>query len=235
MLAFDPHVHTRFSDGTIFYNGLADLKFLKKRHGIGAFTMTDHNTTRGLSYGRRACDILGLPFLPGIEISAKEGHLVAYGIEAWNKPAYSMSLHEILDMLLDENAVVVIAHPLDRRMGIKELLFDPDVIKRVHGYEVLNGASPRPNLDLLRADRTMLKGLCQFAGSDCHSHVLFFKYHVLLDCDSETRDGMLDAMRDPSRVVPVGSVLDIPHWIADFPPAFTRRRALKALGREEKR
>nr|MDO8118007.1 hypothetical protein [Candidatus Sigynarchaeota archaeon] len=234
MLVFDPHVHTRFSDGTIFYNGLADLKCLIRRDGITAFTMTDHNTTRGLAHGRKACTALGIPFIPGIEISAKEGHLVAYGIERWEKPAYSLTLHEVLDVLAKENAVIVIAHPLDKRMGIKGLLFDPSVIRRIHGYEILNGASPKPNLDLLRTDRGALGGLCQYAGSDCHSHVLFFKFHVELRCDSGKLDNILEAMRDPHRVVPVGPVLDIPHWIADFPPAFTRRRALKALDRTNK-
>src|SRR5271157_1650510 len=145
MLKFDSHVHTRYSDGTIFYNGLSDLKRLVKRDKITAFTITDHNTTGGI------------PFIPGVEISAKEGHVVAYGIEDWQHGAYQLSLAEVLDTCNDRNAVLVVAHPLDRRMGIKQLMFSPDVIKRVHGYEILNGASPRPNLNLLRSDRAPLK------------------------------------------------------------------------------
>ncbi|HME51660.1 MAG TPA: PHP domain-containing protein [Candidatus Lokiarchaeia archaeon] len=234
MLKFDSHVHTRYSDGTIFYNGLSDLKRLVKRDKITAFTITDHNTTGGIRYARKACDLLGIPFIPGVEISAKEGHVVAYGIEDWQHGAYQLSLAEVLDTCNDRNAVLVVAHPLDRRMGIKQLMFSPDVIKRVHGYEILNGASPRPNLNLLRSDRAPLKDLCMYAGSDCHSLVLFCKFHVLLDCDSTRVDDILEAMRNKRKVHPAGPVLDLPHWIADFPPAFTHRRGIKHLEKRAK-
>nr|MDO8115413.1 hypothetical protein [Candidatus Sigynarchaeota archaeon] len=234
MLKFDSHVHTRFSDGSIFYNGIADLKMLVKRDKITAFTITDHNTTAGQRYARKACDVLGIPFIPGIEISAKEGHIVAYGIDTWKYGAYQLTLPEVLDACNDRNAVLVIAHPLDRRMGIKQRLFSPDIIKKINGYEILNGASPRPNLELLRSDRSALAGLCMYAGSDCHSTVLFCKFHVVLDCESVKVDDILECMRDNRKVRPVGPVLDIPHWVADFPPAFTRRRMLKQLEKRGK-
>lgn len=234
MLKFDSHVHTRFSDGGIFYNGLADLKYLVKRDKITAFTITDHNTTKGLKCARKACDVIGIPFIPGVEISAKEGHVVAYGIGDWQYGAYELSLDDVLDTCNGLNAVLVIAHPLDRRMGIKQLMFSPDVINRVHGYEILNGASPRPNIQLLHSNREMLKDLCMYAGSDCHSLVLFCKFHVLLDCNSTRIDDILEAMRHRKNVHPIGPILDLHHWIADFPPAFTQRRVLTQLEKRTK-
>ncbi|MFX0099088.1 MAG: PHP domain-containing protein [Candidatus Hodarchaeota archaeon] len=233
MLKFDPHVHTRFSDGAIFYNGLIDLKKLIKRDKITAFTITDHNTTKGLDYTKRACKKLSLPFIPGIEISTKDGHIAAYGIEEWSHGAYTLKLPEALDILNDMNAVIVIAHPYDRRMGAKDLLFDPEVIKRVDGYELMNGASPFANLKLSRMDRGPLKDLCVYSGSDCHSMVLYCKYHVELDCNSTRLDDILECMRDRRKVKPKGFMLDILHWIADYPPAETKRRKLKKLKRKK--
>lgn len=234
MFKLDPHVHTRFSDGSIFYNGIADLKYLVKRDGITAFTATDHNTTRGLKYVRRACGLLGLPFVPGIEISAKEGHVVAYGITEWCKGAYQLSVDEVIDACEAANAVVVVAHPMDRRMGIKGLLFEPRVYDRVDGFEYYNGATPTNAVELNKHDLAPLKHLCRYAGSDCHSHVLFCKFHVLVDAASSKLDDVLEAMRDKRKVTAVGPVMDFPHWIADFPPAFTKRRVLKVLEKRGK-
>jgi predicted metal-dependent phosphoesterase TrpH len=234
MLKFDSHVHTRFSDGSIFYNGLVDLKRLVKRHKITAFAITDHNTTRGLAYAKKVCDVIDLPFIPGMEISAKEGHVVAYGIDTWQHGAYQLTLDEVLDKCNDINAVTVIAHPFHKRMGIKLRVFDPNVIKRIQGYEILNGASPFPNMQLLRMNREALSNLCMYAGSDCHSPVLFYKFHVELDCDSTKLDDILEAMRHRQNVHPVGPILDLPTWIADFPPAFTHRRVLKQFERSAK-
>ena len=226
---FDSHVHTRFSDGTIFYNGLVDLKYLIKRDGMNAFTITDHNTTKGLDYASRACQKLDLPFIPGIEVSTKDGHVAAYGIEDWKYGAYTLTLMEAIDKLVEKNAVIVPAHPLDKRMGIKALLFKPEVIKHIHGYEVYNGASPRANLKLLNMNRSLLNRKGQFAGSDCHSKVLHYKYHIELDADSSNVDDILEAMRNPAKVCPVGPILDLAHWVADFPPAFSHRRRLKCI------
>nr|MDO8087167.1 hypothetical protein [Candidatus Sigynarchaeum springense]MDO8118921.1 hypothetical protein [Candidatus Sigynarchaeota archaeon] len=231
MLKLDPHVHTRFSDGSIFYNGFSDLKYLVKRDKITAFTVTDHNTTRGLKYARRACELLGLPFVPGIEISAKEGHLVAYGLEQWNKGAYQLTVDEVIDACRAANAVVVVAHPMDKRMGIKKLMFEPRIFKRVDGFEYYNGATPLNAVNLVKHGLGPLHGLCRYAGSDCHSSVLFCKFHVLVDAASDKLDDALEAMRDRRKVTAVGPVMDIPHWIADFPPAFTKRRVIKRLQR----
>ena len=230
MLKLDPHVHTRFSDGSIFYGGLiADLKYLVKRDKITAFAVTDHNTTRGLKYVKRACDVLGLPFIPGIEISAKEGHLVAYGIDDWKKGAYQLTVDEVIDACKAANAVVVVAHPMNKRMGIKALMFEPRVYNRVDGFEYYNGATPTNAINLVKHGIEPLRGLCRYAGSDCHSHVLFCKFYVLVDAPSTRLGDILEAMRDRRKVTAVGPVMDLPHWVADFPPAFTKRRVIKRL------
>ncbi|NMC06504.1 MAG: PHP domain-containing protein [Candidatus Lokiarchaeota archaeon] len=229
MLKFDPHVHTRFSDGSIFYNGIADLKYLAKRDKITAFAVTDHNTTRGMKYARRACEVLGIPFIPGIEISAREGHLVAYGVTEWTKGAYQLTVDEVIDELVSLNAVIVVAHPMSKRMGIKKLLFEHHVYKRIDGFEYFNGATPTNAVNLHKHGIAPLSGLCRYAGSDCHSHVLFARFHVLVDAPATKLDDILEAMRDKHKVTAVGPIMDIPTWIADFPPAFTKRRVIKQL------
>lgn len=240
MLSFDSHVHTRYSDGTIFYNGIDDLRALHRRHGFTAFTITDHNTTRGLAFARRACERVGIPFIPGVEVSAKEGHVVAYGIEQWDAPAYSLVVDEVLDRLEAVNAVIVPAHPMDRRMGIRGALLEHRVWSRVHGYEHFNGASPVPNREVARCaaaagEPRFPRHLARYSGSDCHSMELFYKFHVELDCDSTRLDDILEAMRDPRKVHPVAPLLPVhlATWIADYPPAFMHRRQIKAATRRQ--
>ncbi|MHA1792170.1 MAG: PHP domain-containing protein [Promethearchaeota archaeon] len=232
-LTLDSHVHTRFSDGTIFYNGLSDLKALKKKHGFNAFTITDHNTTRGIAYARRACKILGVPFIPGVEISAKEGHVVAYGIDRWEIGAYKLTLMEVLEKLDEQNAVKVIAHPFDGRMGIGNLIFKKEVQKQIDGFEIFNGASPQQNLKCTIKARDLPKKFPMFSGSDCHSHVLFYKYHVEIEVDSTSLEDILEAMRNKYAVRPVGPIIDIFNWIGDFVPAEIGRKQIKKLKRLE--
>ncbi|MHA1684122.1 MAG: PHP domain-containing protein [Promethearchaeota archaeon] len=227
MIRFDSHVHTRFSDGTIFYNGIGDLKRLVKKYNFNTFAVTDHNTTRGLDYVGRACKKLGLIFIPGIEISTKQGHIAAYGVYEWDHKAYTLDLMDTLERLQDLNAVIVPVHPFDGRMGIGSRIFDAAVRKRIDGFEVFNGASPWQNMRCTVKAKNLVSTHAMFSGSDCHSPVMFYRYHTEVDCNSSRLDDILECMRDKYKVKPVGPLLDLFRWMGDYIPAEIGRKRLK--------
>ena len=85
----DLHLHSTASDGT---DAPADLPRLCVNAGLGAFALTDHDTTAGLAACAAAAKALKIRFLPGIELSVNPDlqqtgqaagtlHLLGYGID----------------------------------------------------------------------------------------------------------------------------------------------------------
>ncbi|QDU72894.1 PHP domain-containing protein [Mucisphaera calidilacus] len=63
----DLHAHSTASDGLTPPSELASIA---QTAGLGAFALTDHDTTAGVADARAAAERLGIGFLPGIELSA---------------------------------------------------------------------------------------------------------------------------------------------------------------------
>lgn len=81
----DLHSHSRYSDGTLTPRALAERA---QAQGVELFALTDHDEVRGLAEAQEACDEIGLPFVPGVEISVtfagRTVHVVGLGIDATN-------------------------------------------------------------------------------------------------------------------------------------------------------
>lgn len=77
MIKLDPHIHTLYSGDS--KNIPDDIVKIAKKRGLDAIAITDHNTIKGYEViaKRNIEDIL---IIPGIEISTREGHIVALGI-----------------------------------------------------------------------------------------------------------------------------------------------------------
>lgn len=89
MIRADLHIHSEYSSDGEFR--VADIVGKCAAGGVDLFSLTDHNTVRGLD---EACDgalHAGLEFVPGIEIDCSfEGtdlHLLGYGID-WKSPDF---------------------------------------------------------------------------------------------------------------------------------------------------
>ncbi|WP_336658469.1 PHP domain-containing protein [Leucobacter sp. USHLN153] len=78
---FDLHTHSVFSDGTTRPAAIAREA---AELGLAGFALTDHDTIDGWDEAREAAEAAGIDFLPGIEITTKQGgrsrHLLGYGI-----------------------------------------------------------------------------------------------------------------------------------------------------------
>ena len=76
---WDLHCHTVFSDGTVTPRGMVEQA---QQLGLEGLAITDHDTNAGWGQARQAAHDLGMPLLPGTEITAQDGrvsvHMLAY-------------------------------------------------------------------------------------------------------------------------------------------------------------
>jgi predicted metal-dependent phosphoesterase TrpH len=79
----DFHTHSHFSDGVLSPAALVERA---KSRNVGTLALTDHDTTAGLDEARRACEVAGIRFVPGVELSAvwrgQTIHIVGLEVDA---------------------------------------------------------------------------------------------------------------------------------------------------------
>ena len=89
MAAYDLHIHSGYSsDGEL---PVAAIVGLCAARGLDAFSLTDHNSMRGVGEAARLARERGIGFVPGIEIDCNyrgtDLHLLGYGID-WKSPDF---------------------------------------------------------------------------------------------------------------------------------------------------
>ena len=89
----DLHAHSTASDGTL---SPADVVRLAHARGLQPMSLTDHDTLAGLPEARREAELIGVAFLPGIEVSTafpRPGtmHLLGYGFDADSAAAHYLA------------------------------------------------------------------------------------------------------------------------------------------------
>ena len=88
----DLHLHSHFSDGTFTPEEICQEAV---KHGLSTVALTDHDTLEGWPRMARACELGGLEFVPGTELTAEhngtEVHILGYWING-NSPALASRL-----------------------------------------------------------------------------------------------------------------------------------------------
>lgn len=78
----DLHTHSRCSDGLLSPAALVELA---ARREVRLLALTDHDTIDGCDAARSACELHGIRFVPGIELSCnwqeREIHIVGLGLD----------------------------------------------------------------------------------------------------------------------------------------------------------
>lgn len=201
----DLHVHSRHSPDSRLT--LYEIARQVPYAGLRGFALTDHNSV----VGHRELSALGtasprLLVLPGVEVSAREGHLLAYGVT--EAPPSHRPIEETCEWVRDHGGEAVLAHPFRLGHGVGGRVAGT---ARVAGIETVNGHSSvvaNFKAELVAARR----GLARIGGSDVHTISDIGRAFTEFPSDATTVDDLLEAIRR-HRVRPGGQSL---RWAERF-------------------
>lgn len=182
MLKADFHVHTSVSPDA--KHSVQGMIWEAIRKGFDIIAITDHNSVAGLEEAKRLTKSKSIFILPGIEVSALEGHILALGVNESVEPLRPAI--EVVEDIQEKGGLAIAAHPYHGE-GIKDLCYCIDI----DGVEVLNARAIGGNGKAqLAAERLNLPGI---AGSDAHRKGDLGSVYSLIDSEKNTAS-ILDAI-----------------------------------------
>ena len=161
----DCHVHSEASDG---WGTCEQLAARAKEVGLDCIALTDHDTIEAHEEMARACHKHKLGFIPGIEVSSRQGHILGFWVQ--EKIPSGLSALATIDAIHKAGGLAAASHPYS---------FMPKGVARLSGsrlvgfdaVEVVN-ASPSMLLANARALRRFVADPSAYAvlgNSDAHA------------------------------------------------------------------
>jgi predicted metal-dependent phosphoesterase TrpH len=189
-LKLDLHVHTnRSSDAFTSPKQLANIC---GDRGLDGLAITDHNVLAVDSSNE-------VVFLPGIEISTRDGHVIGLGLS--EAVPRGLSADETLQRVKDLHGVSIIPHPYDLlRSSVRPhtLVIRPDAI------EVINSSSFLHSVTWKRARKFAEKeNYAMTAGSDSHIPETIGRAYTEVESPSRDTASVLAALKS-GLVTPLG-------------------------------
>src|SRR5437016_10464524 len=180
-LKLDLHVHTSRSIDA--FTSPKQLAIICRDRGLDGLAITDHNVLSVDSSNE-------VVFLPGIEISTRDGHLIGLGIsEAIPR---GLSADDTIRRIRDQNGVSIIPHPYDLfRSSVRPHLLTvrPDAI------EVINSSSFLHSVTWKRARKfAEREKFPMTAGSDSHIPQTIGRAYTEIECGSTDTRSILASL-----------------------------------------
>jgi predicted metal-dependent phosphoesterase TrpH len=193
MLCCDLHIHTSFSR-----DGESTVEEILKQAvtaGLDAIAITDHDTVEGALYAMR-CQT-PLVIIPGIEVSTRQGHLIALGI---TEPIpRGMDFLQTATYARKLGAVVVLPHPFHQwrhGAGLKVRT----AVQAVDAVEVFNSRYIIGSANRKAVKKAARLGKPQVGGSDAHN-ARFVGYGLtFVDAEPDV-SSILEAIREGRTIV----------------------------------
>ena len=169
-MLYEIHVHSKFSDGNASPKQIVDHA---KKIGLNGIAITDHDEIAGsleaLNYATEDFTVI-----PGMEVSAREGHILALNVRELIPK--DLSAKETIDRIHALGGLAVAAHPYDSwRNGVGDLVLELDF----DAVEVANGHTIYNTKDVVGLCGK--HGLVMVGGTD--AHLLKEVGSVVVECD----------------------------------------------------
>lgn len=196
MKKFDLHIHTTCSQNGIWGTDaistpkqVVKTAIMKRLDGIA---VTDHETVKGGLVASRIARRIDEEFIviPGIEVKCKDGDIIGLGINSNPKGHMgNLSAIETVEVLRDMGALVVAPHPFGWGGVGKQV--EKAGFDAVEGFNAsqLKCVNARAKIAAHKLKLPMV------AGSDAHYHLNVGNAVTAIDCNEETVDSALTAIR----------------------------------------
>ncbi|MBS7656074.1 PHP domain-containing protein [Candidatus Bathyarchaeota archaeon] len=189
-LKIDLHVHTVNSkDGHISLKHLPKIISLKKLNGVA---VTDHNHLTKIKFKEAL-------IIPGVEVTTKEGHLIALGVE--NLIKKGLNAIDAIEKIHEESGLAIAPHPYDFMTS----RLNPFKLKgKLDAIETINSSILTFKLSSLLAEKAALKlSLPKVAGSDAHIPEAVGNAYTIIEVSSSSIEEVLKAIKN-GRTEPYG-------------------------------
>lgn len=186
-LKIDLHVHTCYSYDAIIT--LEEVVAYSKKRGLDGIAITDHDTLCGALKLTRESELI---IIPGVEITTRQGHVLALNITTPISPRLGLS--ETIQRIHDAGGIAVAAHPTavgKEGLGLGRVTQTLDL----DAIEVINSAAFPYFLSTYLSRRLAAElSLPQTAGSDSHIPETIGMAYTVIDADPEV-DEIIHAIK----------------------------------------
>ena len=187
-LKLDLHVHTWASrDGV---SSLEEVLRAASKRGLDGIAVTDHDQPFPMRLAEKFSRETGLLVVPGVEITTRQGHLIALGFEEPVEPMRDALV--VGDLIKSAGGVLVVPHPFDKYShGVGGELA---VELKPHAIEVCNASTWR-RYNRRAAELSRSKGIPGIAGSDAHHWRGVGRAYTLVEVEEPSIEEVLKAVR----------------------------------------
>ena len=184
MLKLDLHIHSQYSEDAT--GSPKDIIKILQKKGLQGMAIADHNTVEG---GLKALKVKPKEFIviPGVEISTKDGHMLAFNVTENIKR--HLSVEETVEKIIDAGGLPVVPHLFRNMSGIKKEKLR-NIRTKISAIEVFNSCSlPQTNLKTAKIAKEY--GLGGTGGSDAHDPIYAGYAYTTVDTTDINIDSIL--------------------------------------------
>ena len=191
-MKLDLHIHSSYSrDASASPKEI--LGFARKI-GLDGVAITDHNEVQGSVEAHTLAREMGIILIKGVEVSAQEGHVLAYGVAELIPK--DLPVRETIERIRSAGGIAVAAHPKRFPSGMG---LDTARSGKFDAIEVLNGGSSARSNSLAEKVAEEISSPIT-AGSDAHELDQVGKSYTVIEGASTEEDVLAGISKGLSRV-----------------------------------